>query len=101
MVLLKLNYIKMIQVRDGEEWDSAVDSKVEEVITPLNRTDFPELEFVTPVKIAVANKIREEIKFFKAAALRYLHETGYLPIEKVERIVNDPGYRKKNPLMGH
>lgn len=96
----------MIQALDGK---SGIDTEilegnirnqeVEEEKSILTRKDFPELEFVTSEEIAVANKIREEIKFFKAAALRYLHEEKYLLIDKVERIVNDPDYRKKNPLL--
>lgn len=98
MVLLKLNYIKMIQLKDKEHREASKKKPYVEKREPKLRSDFPELEFVTSEEIAVANKIREEIKFFKAAALRYLHEEEYLTIDKVERIVNDPVYRKKNPL---
>ncbi|MBU1445881.1 hypothetical protein KKD70_01300 [Patescibacteria group bacterium] len=79
----------MIQIKD----------KKLEVKSDLDRSDFPELEFVSVDEIMEANKIREKINLFKAAALRYLDETGYLPIERVERIVNDDYYRKKNPLI--
>jgi len=92
----------MIQVLDGKSEILNTTSQKqgdEDMKSTISRSDFPELEFVKPEEIAVANDIRKEIQFFKAAALQYLDVQGYLLIDNVEHIVNDVAYGGKNPLI--
>ena len=77
-----------VQIKGGEGNTQNQESEKEK--STLSRKDFPELEFVGIEEIAVANEIRKEIKFFKAAALRYLHEKKYLLIDTREHIINMP-----------